>query len=70
MPFTSPAQDQLDELNDQMELFAVWDSLLSWTQRLADVARTQRRICRQALRQLEQDIQFIVAGHQPRPAAT
>jgi hypothetical protein len=70
MRFRSPAQEQLDQINDQMELFSIWDNILNWTQRLHEVARVQRRICKQALRQLEQEAATVLRLYRTNNAYT
>lgn len=53
MPFISPAQDKLDEINEQMERWSRYDTLLALGHKLVEVARLGRRACKQKLRELE-----------------
>lgn len=60
MPFISPAQAKLEQVNEQMELWAIWDNILTWSLRLAQVARNQRHLCKVELRQLERQIGAVM----------
>lgn len=53
MPFISPAQKQIDEINEQMERWSRYDTLLALGHKLVEVARLGRRACKQKLRELE-----------------
>lgn len=63
MPFISPAQEQLDELNQQMENVAKGDNLIKLGHRAVEYGRHLKAQARQRCREIELGMRILLDGH-------